>query len=561
MKLLNYIIGASALLGLGLTACDDDDIVEVNTPLEMQSASLQQGALISPSDVTELAFTFNHPVRVADPAGITLNGQPVQANANILELRVPVALNELTEYTFHIAPGALVRYEKQALALPEYTLTFSTKELPKVDLQLTNPNATQGAVDIYNLFLANYGEKCFSGCMGEVAWNTTYYDNVTAAAGAAPKIIGFDYIHLPDSPSNWVDYSDITNVVAAWNAGAIPAFTWHWQVPDHKGESTLLLEQECSVGAWANYIQMGPEYFSEAKVGNQILVNVKDIVVNSQGSFKNAGTWAAIAPGFEYFDIKGAFSLPITQEILDVLQTKGLIIGGQNYTITSVSLATVAEGELGYRNAFSPAAAAMEGTWENGVINQDLAKVAGYLQLLQEAGIAVIWRPFHEAAGDYTWGNWFWWGNDGPEGTKALWRYVYNKLTNDYGINNLIWVWVVQTVNEGKLASLDLGKNAYPGDDVVDIISTDIYNNADLMTNNDEFEYVNSVANGRKMVALAETGKLQDFDASFEAGATWLYFMQWYDDDGSSTFMPGSKNYSSADIWARVAAMNCVANR
>lgn len=46
-----------------------------------------------------------------------------------------------------------------------------------------------------------------------------------------------------------------------------------------------------------------------------------------------------------------------------------------------------------------------EGTWEYQTVNADLEKIAGYLKLLKDANIPVIWRPLHEAAG-----GWFWWG-------------------------------------------------------------------------------------------------------------------------------------------------------
>lgn len=48
-----------------------------------------------------------------------------------------------------------------------------------------------------------------------------------------------------------------------------------------------------------------------------------------------------------------------------------------------------------------------EGTWEYQTVNADLEKIAGYLKLLKDANIPVIWRPLHEAAG-----GWFWWGKN-----------------------------------------------------------------------------------------------------------------------------------------------------
>ncbi len=84
---------------------------------------------------------------------------------------------------------------------------------------------------------------------------------------------------------------------------------------------------------------------------------------------------------------------------------------------------------------FSPAKAVQEGTAENKFINTDIEMIAKALKELQDQNIPVIFRPLHEAEGasslngEYSW---FWWGNDGAEAYKELWKYLYNKLTNEY---------------------------------------------------------------------------------------------------------------------------------
>ena len=76
---------------------------------------------------------------------------------------------------------------------------------------------------------------------------------------------------------------------------------------------------------------------------------------------------------------------------------------------------------------------------------KDIDIIAGYLKLLQNKNIPVIWRPLHEAAGNtnsYPNGTaWFWWGMKGPEPCKALWKLMFERLNNHHGLNNLIWVW------------------------------------------------------------------------------------------------------------------------
>lgn len=62
-------------------------------------------------------------------------------------------------------------------------------------------------------------------------------------------------------------------------------------------------------------------------------------------------------------------------------------------------------------------------------------KVGAALQELQNQGVTVLWRPFHEFDG-----KWFWWCKGGPEYFVRLWQLMYRHFTQDLGLNNLIWV-------------------------------------------------------------------------------------------------------------------------
>jgi mannan endo-1,4-beta-mannosidase len=183
-----------------------------------------------------------------------------------------------------------------------------------------------------------------------------------------------------------------------------------------------------------------------------------------------------------------------------------------------------------YNNSFDVEAALTEGTWQNECINADIAQVAGYLKLLQDAGIPVIWRPLHEAAGDYTNGSWFWWGSKGVDATKKLWIYLHDKLTNEYGLNNLIWVWTAQTSDNGELATYSKVKAAYPGNDYVDIIGADIYANDDD-SQLAIYQRLQQLSGGTKLVTISETGLVQSPEKSIADGAGWSYFMIWYTQD------------------------------
>ncbi|ABL81995.1 MULTISPECIES: glycoside hydrolase family protein [unclassified Nocardioides] len=62
------------------------------------------------------------------------------------------------------------------------------------------------------------------------------------------------------------------------------------------------------------------------------------------------------------------------------------------------------------------------------------AKLA-LLQRFQEAGVAVVFRPFHEANG-----GWFWWGKPDPATYKRLWAMMQQRAWAA-GVHNVVWAY------------------------------------------------------------------------------------------------------------------------
>lgn len=187
---------------------------------------------------------------------------------------------------------------------------------------------------------------------------------------------------------------------------------------------------------------------------------------------------------------------------------------------------TCSPGDKPGETSFDPSKVYVDGTPENKQAIHDIDQVAGYLKTMQQQGIPVIWRPFHEAAGNtYEFeggGAWFWWGAKGPEVYKKLWRWMYNRLVVHHKLNNLIWVWTSQT-GDGEW---------YPGDDVVDIVGRDNY--AALMYPlMKEFQQLQQLY-PNKMITLAECGngdevKMSLWSKIWAQGSRWSWFMTWYD--------------------------------
>ncbi|WP_167616547.1 glycosyl hydrolase [Maribellus sediminis] len=195
---------------------------------------------------------------------------------------------------------------------------------------------------------------------------------------------------------------------------------------------------------------------------------------------------------------------------------------------------------------FQAANTTVDGTWENKVVKADLEEIAEYLKLLKTKNIPVIWRPLHEAAGNiYEYQNgsaWFWWGNGGAEAYKKLWIYMFEYF-REQGLNNLIWVWTTQTKDS----------DFYPGDEYVDIIGRDIYNNTDAASNAEQYNSIRQEYPA-KLVALSEMGSVATISAQWTAGAKWSFFMPWYDYDRtnnteSTAFSQTNHQHSNADWW------------
>jgi hypothetical protein len=140
---------------------------------------------------------------------------------------------------------------------------------------------------------------------------------------------------------------------------------------------------------------------------------------------------------------------------------------------------------------------------------RDIDIVAEKLLRLQSEGVALLWRPLHEAEG-----KWFWWGAKNGTACTKLYRLLYNRLVNHHGVNNLIWVWNSYGTTK---------ENWYPGDDVVDIIAWDY---PDYSQNSGSWsQYQQLFGSKGKLFGLAEDGKLTDPDIL--AQQPWLYFVTW----------------------------------
>jgi mannan endo-1,4-beta-mannosidase len=137
---------------------------------------------------------------------------------------------------------------------------------------------------------------------------------------------------------------------------------------------------------------------------------------------------------------------------------------------------------------------------------------ADVLRTLQDAGVPVLWRPYHEMNGP-----WFWWGGQ-PDRARALWRQLFDRLTVHHGLRNLVWVWN-PNAPYGSAAPFE---QFYPGHDVVDALAVDTYGgHYEAQT----CSALLGLAGGRP-IGLGEVGALPP-DEVMEAQSRWAWFMGW----------------------------------
>lgn len=159
------------------------------------------------------------------------------------------------------------------------------------------------------------------------------------------------------------------------------------------------------------------------------------------------------------------------------------------------------------------------GTPEYEFVITEIDMVSRELKRMSDYGIPVLWRPLHEANG-----NWFWWGIHSKahiEAYKKLWYIFFDRMENYHKLDNLIWVWNGQD------------KRLAVSPDTFDIYGDDIYSEKpyDHSSQKERYlyakEYIDSNCPG-KMIALSECGYIPHPDEMKKDNAMWLWWLPWW---------------------------------
>jgi len=355
------------------------------------------------------------------------------------------------------------------------------------------PNATEAAYKVKSFLTKNFGSKTIAGMMiGDNAFN---YGKMHLIETCVPT----DSCHFADSLTTFLGQEDIR--LFKQKSGEYPAlggFDMLFAAGGHSDEGWFLGYTENNIRMAKQLWNLGgiPAFTWHWKVG-------KDTVFYAKSSgFKNAGCTDGVAgtsTDNTCFNYTKAFTDSTCSEV--------------NTTSTE------------YKSMMA-----------------DIDKISKLFLQLQDSGVAAVWRPLHEAAG-----GWFWWGVGGSTCYKALYRQLFDRMVNVNGVKNLIWVWNLERDPTIGYDYSALNPAWYPGDDYVDVIGVDIYNNAnDHESNINSFSKIIQELGTKKLLALTENGPIPDVDSMATDAAVWSWWMPWY-----NTWSSGFLNQTADNVLAK----------
>jgi len=150
-------------------------------------------------------------------------------------------------------------------------------------------------------------------------------------------------------------------------------------------------------------------------------------------------------------------------------------------------------------------ASILPGGKNNELFNAWLEHLANFFNTLKDdhgTPIPFIFRPFHEHSGSF-----FWWGTNicTDQQYASLWRYTVEYLRDKKNLHNILYAY-----NTDRITSLDQYLKGYPGDDIVDMLSFDMYDRGvqfgEELDNALKF-ITHEAAMKKKLTALSETGE------------------------------------------------------
>ncbi len=111
-----------------------------------------------------------------------------------------------------------------------------------------------------------------------------------------------------------------------------------WSLVALSVERTILLGPKTIGKAWRDNILIEARHFREVKAGDILTVYNDRAKGMAQAAFQHPKTWQGVAPEYGCFGVAGPFRMTLTDSILSIARTYGVILGGHDYRILRVTV-------------------------------------------------------------------------------------------------------------------------------------------------------------------------------------------------------------------------------
>ena len=139
----------------------------------------------------------------------------------------------------------------------------------------------------------------------------------------------------------------------------------------------------------------------------------------------------------------------------------------------------------------------------------DMDAIAKQLSVLKDSGVTVLFRPLPASSAGL-----YWWEKNSKT-YKWLWQTMHRRFDELYGLSNLLWIYTA-----------DIDPLMFPGDDYVDIVGCDVYDNTDT-AHLAAMYATDSLTLNKRMLALTECAVYPDPDIMARDNAMWLWTAMW----------------------------------
>jgi len=540
------------------------DIEDKTPPQEVHT--FPENEVSDVSVETAVSVKYDEDIVLDDNYQITINGKTAKASVLDMQLNIASVLDKNATYEINISNNSIKDIAGNYAEAVNFSFTTITTADDNTIYEAENATKSSG-LNVENTISAYSGTGYVASFTNSSDYLTFSIPNITK--GAYELYVGY-------STSTWGTKKCMVNVNGS---GGILELSASSNFSKVKYGNVKLLEGENTISITPNYtyfiidyIQIIPSTDSETsfnidadlvsptpsveavklysflkdnfqeKIISGTMANYNTNIDEAEWVYSQTGTWPALI-GLDLIDYTRNWNWINYTELVDNAKTwwsnNGIISVMWHWRDPSKRT----DEFYTEKTSFDISKISDVNSDEYKAILSDIDTIAVYLKSLETAGVPILWRPLHEAAG-----GWFWWGAKGSAHCQTLWKIMFDRLVTYHGLDNLIWIWTTDTNTD----ALDW----YPGDEYVDIIGMDIYPGENQHGSQyAQFDKVKEMFNGKKIITLSECGSVPDPALMKEYGDTWSWFMPW---NGEFT---QSNTHNGVEWWQKFFSYNYVLTR